>query len=66
VCGTPLLLELASPGMGVEAKITVSLAGLRGCTHSRVSLDWLRGLYRLSSIEPCFDCKMLNDVVKSA
>jgi hypothetical protein len=32
----------------------ISRVGL--ALHSRVSLDWLHGPYRLSSIEPCFDC----------
>jgi hypothetical protein len=53
VCEDPVLT-----GMRADDRMTMSQQGAGLPLHSRGVSDWLHGLYRLSSIKPCFDCKI--------
>ena len=57
--GEPKLLRRVLPGAEGALRSLAAAGRWLGRTHSRVS-DFLHGPHWLSSIEPCFDCRVVT------
>jgi hypothetical protein len=56
------IVEKELPLEVLKVALDLIATGREGCTHSRVSLDWLHGPYRVSSIE-CVDQRLTRGLV---